>query len=338
MRIALPWLSIIATLSIASTTATEITDNDSIELTTAALDPTSNLGPPIHSHSPTETPPTASTNDTLSTTSTSPTTRPSIDPQRRNGLFLVHPAVPATLDPDKHFHEATFDNHYDGRFASGPIDYGERHRILHNLIVTYLDSMREIGVETWLMHGTLLGWWWGQRILAWDFDVDVQMTSESLGFVGHYYNMSLWNFDKEGKRNDGGGTMALPSDDLSCRNETERENGFGKNGRTYLLEINPFHTLHDGGEKSDKNVIDGRWIDTSTGLYVDITCLWKAVDHEAGSGILTGKDGHSFREKYIFPLRETTFEGVEALIPNAYMEVLSKEYGPMALVNGHYKG
>lgn len=190
--------------------------------------------------------------------------------------------------------------------------------------------MSDIGIETWLMHGTLLGWWWNKKILAWDFDVDVQMATESLQFVGQYYNMSVWNFDAAGTKTDNDGPTAISSDG----NDTQ----FRANGRTYLLEINPFHVLHDGGEMSDKNVIDGRWIDTSTGLYVDITCLWKAVDHEAGSGILTGKDGHSFREKYIFPLRETTFEGVDALIPNAYTEVLSKEYGPQALVKGNYKG
>ena len=129
---------------------------------------------------------------------------------------------------------------------------------------------------------------------------------------------------------------SLPSRDSYMNGTVDSE--FSKYGRTYLLEINPHHALHDGSPKSDKNVIDGRWIDTSTGLYVDITCLWKAVDHEAGSGILAGKDGHSYREKYIFPLRETSFEGVDALIPNAYMEVLSKEYGPMALVKANYKG
>lgn len=182
------------------------------------------------------------------------------------------------------------------------------------------------------MHGTLLGWWWGKKILAWDGDVDVQVMSESLGFMGRYYNMSLWNFDTDGRSNDGGGALSLGKDG----NETQVE--FGRHGRTYLLEINPYHHLHDGGALSDKNVIDGRWIDTETGLYVDITCLWKAVNHEAGSGILTGKDGHSFREKYIFPLRETSFEGTEALIPSAYMEVLSKEYGSEALIKGNYKG
>lgn len=335
MRSALQWLSIIATLSIALTTATEIPNNDPINLPTA-LDPASSLGPPIHPHPPpenssTETPPSTQPNNILTTTSTPPSSPPPIDPHRRNGLFLVHPAVPATLDPDKHFNEATFDNHYDGRFASGPIGKGQRHKVLRDLVTAYLGTMREIGVETWLVHGTLLGWWWGGRILKWDFDVDVQMTTESLQFVGGYYNMSLWNFDNNGQRRDSGGALALPMDGNA-------ESAFGKNGRTYLLEINPHNTLHDGGRKSDKNVIDGRWIDTSTGLYVDITCLWKAVDHEAGNGILAAKDGHSFREKYIFPLRETTFEGVEALIPNAYMELLSKEYGPMALVNGHYKG
>jgi hypothetical protein len=29
---------------------------------------------------------------------------------------------------------------------------------------TYLATIADIGVETWLMHGSLLGWWWNKKV------------------------------------------------------------------------------------------------------------------------------------------------------------------------------
>jgi hypothetical protein len=36
--------------------------------------------------------------------------------------------------------------------------------LIKALVQTYLATLREIGVQTWLMHGTLLGWYWGQKV------------------------------------------------------------------------------------------------------------------------------------------------------------------------------
>lgn len=35
---------------------------------------------------------------------------------------------------------------------------------LTSLIQTYLETMSSIGAETWIMHGTLLAWWWNQKV------------------------------------------------------------------------------------------------------------------------------------------------------------------------------
>ena len=71
--------------------------------------------------------------------------------------------------------------------------------------------MNDIGVQTWITHGTLLGWWWNQRILPWDSDLDVQLTEASIAFLANFYNMTEYGF-------------ALPE---------------MPDHRTYLLEINP---------------------------------------------------------------------------------------------------
>lgn len=28
----------------------------------------------------------------------------------------------------------------------------------------YLQTFAEIGIDTWLVHGSLLGWWWGKKV------------------------------------------------------------------------------------------------------------------------------------------------------------------------------
>lgn len=50
------------------------------------------------------------------------------------------------------------------RFADKQLGYRERKLALSNLIQTYLSTFADIGVETWLMHGTLLGWWWNRKV------------------------------------------------------------------------------------------------------------------------------------------------------------------------------
>jgi hypothetical protein len=58
-----------------------------------------------------------------------------------------------------------FHPHYDGRFAEKELAYHERKVALSNLIQTYLATMNDLKVETWLMHGTLLGWWWNRKVI-----------------------------------------------------------------------------------------------------------------------------------------------------------------------------
>lgn len=79
--------------------------------------------------------------------------------------FLIEDASP-DHDPEspKYFHESRFSPHYDGRFANKPLPEEEQRKALSNMLQTYLATCKDIGVETWLMHGTLLGWWWNRKV------------------------------------------------------------------------------------------------------------------------------------------------------------------------------
>merc|ERR1711977_617340 len=208
----------------------------------------------------------------------------------------------------KYFHESVFHPHYDGRFADHQLGYRERKQALSNLIQTYLATFSDIGVETWLMHGTLLGWWWNRKILPWDSDSDVQVSEASMHYLASYYNMSVFHYK----------TPRIPE------------------GRDYMLEVNPHYVNRLQTDKL--NVIDARWVDTTSGLFNDITTARYNLTHPAGPGMLVCKDGHEYRDSYIFPLRDTYFEGTPAKIPFAYKEVLEAEYKQKALTNTEYEG
>jgi len=171
-------------------------------------------------------------------------------------------------DPkDKYFHESTFHSHYDGRFAATQIGQETRLPHLTALMQTFLSTMADIGAETWIMHGTLLGWWWNQKILPWDSDIDVQVSETTIAFLAKYYNMTEYHFN-------------LPHI---------------REGRTYLLEVNPHYTIRTTSDKL--NVIDARWIDTETGLFIDISTVRPnfTARAEGIEGALMCKDGHHYR-------------------------------------------
>ncbi|KAL2021533.1 hypothetical protein VTK56DRAFT_7032 [Thermocarpiscus australiensis] len=233
-------------------------------------------------------------------------------------------------DDEKYFHEAGYTDeqliHYDARFFRGAVPYGQHRAHLRRLIRSYLTTCRErLGVETWLAHGTLLGWWWGGRIMPWDYDVDAQVSGAALAALARAHNGSLHRYrDRDGNERAGG--------------EGEEEEGEGEEEegeRVYLLDVNPHWSRLDRGKGN--NVIDARWIDVETGMFVDITGLVER-DPEGQPGVWSCKNFHEYRTSDLYPLRETEFEGVPALVPNEYERILVEEYGVKSLVLTEYEG
>jgi hypothetical protein len=101
--------------------------------------------------------------------------------------------------------------------------------------------------------------------MPWDSDVDAQVTEASMYYLAAYYNMSVFHYK----------TPRIPR------------------GRDYMLEVNPHYINR---EQTDRlNVIDARWIDTETGLFIDITTARYNITHPEGEGMMSCKDGHEFR-------------------------------------------
>lgn len=100
--------------------------------------------------------------------------------------------------------------------------------------------------------------------------------------------------------------------------------------RQYLLDINPWSRQRRHGQ--GHNIIDARWIDLDTGLYIDITALSR-LDPKHHPDILQCKNFHKYRLGDVYPLRRTTFEGVVAQVPFQYDWLLEEEYTETALTS-----
>ncbi|TFB06760.1 Protein MNN4 [Trichoderma ghanense] len=218
------------------------------------------------------------------------------------------PSAKSKATVPKYFHENRYDVHYDDRYSRILLEDPKQREAIKVLVQTYLATFRDLGVQTWLMHGTLLGWWWGKKVMPWDYDADVQVTEADMYFLAAYHNMTTYYY----------------------------KYGDMEKGRFFQLEVNPYFVHREQDDKS--NVIDARWIDMQNGLYIDITAARYALDHPEGEGVLYDKFGHEYRDTYVFPLRDTTFEGVPCKIPYRYEDMLQAEYGRSSLTNTEYHG
>ncbi|GBF59713.1 hypothetical protein TMEN_1671 [Trichophyton mentagrophytes] len=205
----------------------------------------------------------------------------------------------------KYFDEPGMDDtlrHYDSRFFKGVVEPADRVESLTDMIRAYLQFFHENGLETWIAHGTLLGWWWNGKILPWDWDLDTQVSSNTLVYLGEYLNQTVYNY-----------TGSKPG---------------SRRKRQYLLDVNP--ASQDRHRGDGQNVIDARWTDISNGIYTDITGI-SELNYDTEPGVLSDKNFHQYREADIYPLRQSICEGVPASIPFNYIGILAAEYGNASL-------
>lgn len=173
------------------------------------------------------------------------------------------------------------------------------------MVRAYLTSFRELNVETWIAHGTLLGWWWNGQILPWDWDLDVQVTGETLDYMGKWLNGTVHSYKS------------------------------GNVERRYLLDVNPHSKERINGD--GMNIIDARWIDMRNGLFIDITGI-SELEPKTHPGIWSCKNYHNYTHHDIWPLKESVFEGVPTMVPWAYDLVLRDEYTERAFEATEFEG
>jgi len=85
--------------------------------------------------------------------------------------------------------------HYDSLYYKKSLQAEESLIILKQLFLSWLsflttittdnnnknnDNNNNIIIQSWLAHGTLIGWYWGGGILPWDDDLDIQISVDDL--------------------------------------------------------------------------------------------------------------------------------------------------------------
>ncbi|RSL63326.1 hypothetical protein CEP51_013333 [Fusarium floridanum] len=213
----------------------------------------------------------------------------------------------------KYFREAGGNlelGHYDRRYFQDKVPYEEHRFVLRDLIRSYLSTMDNHGAETWIAHGTLLGWWWNGQIMPWDYDLDVQVANHTLLWIGNTLNRTehIYNY-----------TDAATGDLIS---------------KKYLLDINPHHVEIDRGD--GRNIIDGRWIDMQNGMFIDITGLREREPERPG--VWSCKNKHRYNSQDLWPMRISEFEGVKARVPFNFNKILIDEYDTKSLVTENWSG
>lgn len=153
--------------------------------------------------------------------------------------------------------------------------------------------------------------------MPWDYDIDVQVSGATLGRMARELNGTVYTYRYEEEEGEG------------------KRKGQRQKEKQYFLDINPHWSRLDRGQ--GMNVIDARWIDVETGMYVDITVLLER-DPEGAPGVVSCKNYHAYRAGELYPLRETEFEGIKALVPYEFETVLMEEYGAKSLVTTEWAG
>lgn len=200
-------------------------------------------------------------------------------------------------------------SHYDKRFFKEEVPYDAHIFVLRDLIRSYLSTLHKHGVETWLAHGTLLGWWWNGQIMPWDYDLDVQVSNKTMVWLGNNLNRTEHEFNGTQL---GGETVV----------------------KKFMLDVNPHHVDISRGD--GQNIIDARWIDMTNGMFIDLTVL-RERDPKL-PGVWACKNNHKYASQDLWPMRVTDFEGVKARIPYNFEKILADEYKPPALSKEEHQG
>lgn len=146
--------------------------------------------------------------------------------------------------------------------------------------------------------------------MPWDWDLDVQVSAPTLRWLGDNLNMTMHNY------------TGLSASGM----EVHRE---------FLFDVNPNYVDRVRGDGS--NIIDARFIDIRNGLFIDITGL-SETNPSTQPGVWSCKNYHRYRTRDLYPLRETEFEGVPALVPYSFDKILTEEYSARALTRTQHEG
>ncbi|KAJ3296761.1 hypothetical protein HDU79_005763 [Rhizoclosmatium sp. JEL0117] len=188
------------------------------------------------------------------------------------------------------------------------------HEALTSLLRAWATFSEQHGITWWISHGELLGWYWNGRLMPWDADLDLQMST--------YQLIQLVAF-----------------------NQTLIEGRF-------LIDVNPSILYRTPQEMNtiDARIVDTKtgYLADITGLtHIKITATRndEAAEEEAEERrsrlpfrafSVSCKSPHDYDYNDIMPLQETFLDGIKVWRPKNAMHILEQEYGQKALLSEKY--
>ncbi len=198
---------------------------------------------------------------------------------------------------------------YDWRFFNKKLNNLNKKKSLHSVVENYLQLCTNLGITTWLAEESLISWSYNGLIGPWQDTVRFELPAADISRIANSFNYSLVISDPR--------------------------NGTGN----YLIDISPWYLerarYNDGGAAPD--VVDGRIIDTNTGLYIELVGVinapkvpkdiaLKSNSDKISDYVVTG-NGNFWYLPSLLPLNKTLYEGklanVPKTIPDEYLEIPS---------------
>ncbi|GMG33819.1 unnamed protein product [Ambrosiozyma monospora] len=228
---------------------------------------------------------------------------------------------------------------YDWRFFKKTIDdESTRHQLLHQLIRGWLQMTNNLGITTWLSQESLLGWNKNGLLSPWERTAHFDVPAEDMKRLASSFNQSLIIQDPR----DGTGL--------------------------FLIDVQPYYMerARENNGNASPDSIDLRFIDTRTGLYLEVNGLVKSkiglsvneqlvgslsadADYLTQIGLTLGSDnvetvgsvgkilnsgsGQFYHLDQLSPLKKTLFEGRLANVPQRSSQILKGFYGYLPSLN-----
>ncbi|KAJ3318301.1 hypothetical protein HDV06_000585 [Boothiomyces sp. JEL0866] len=91
----------------------------------------------------------------------------------------------------KFFYEDEHYHHLDQRYSIGNKSEEAKFENMHRVFKEWALFADSIQMPYWIMHGTLLGWYWGGKTMPFDDDIDIQVLSNNLYDLEVYHGKTI---------------------------------------------------------------------------------------------------------------------------------------------------
>lgn len=192
--------------------------------------------------------------------------------------------------------------HVAPEYYSKPLTQEAAVDVLRGLFLRWHELAHDAGVEYWLIAGSLLGARRNGSIIPYDDDIDVAVNVNQMSRLVEL---------------EGTSSVTDANEDWIPVYETADD----------VLRISP-HWRRLVHEEDPKYWIDGKLIDKTYGLWVDIFAYHEMPDGTYSRKCPLRQKLPQFPKDSLFPLREIQFEGLDAKAPHRCDEILETRFGP----------